>query len=835
MSKKNRAASMPAHQSTPVYDIGDIKAAATGRWVELLAEAGVPGDVLDGRHHPCPRCGGRDRFRLIDAGAGALRCNHCLTDAGDGLASLVWWMGRDFREVLKWVASRLGVTPDRQGDTPVSDPLVAIARHKRVTPESLVAYGAVRVSTRAISLPAYGPDGRRCTTFSIAASGSDRQRKGLFQRGKPAGLFFPHRDGKVQLPQPGEEWLLVEGVKDAAALHSLGYMAAGLNTSHLSPRFARLFAGVKCVIVPDRDKAGLEGASKTASALTGGATSVSVVTLPLEYRETGGGDVRDVLRLPDGETLLRQAISDARDVCELSVSQGDKPLPYEPFPTELLPEPLAAYVRAVAEAVYCDDAYVSLPLLATLAGAIGNSRRIRLKDSWSEPAVLWCVTVGDSGSRKSPGFDAGTWPLSVLQSAEFSRWRDEHSEWEERRRSGGKDFDEPEPQPTRYIVQDSTLEGLAALLESNPRGLLLARDELSGWLAGFDAYRPTAGADVAQWLSIHGARPLIVDRKTGKRITHCPAAAVSICGGIQPAVLARAIQGRGDAEHVENGLLARLLIAYPPHTPKRWTDASVPEGIRQGVMEVTERLVSLEPGEDGRPVEVDLTPGALERFRRFVNEHGQEQARLPGPLRAAWSKLEAYAARLALAAHMVRQVTGDAGTLVDEESIDVGISLARWFGGEAARLYALLGAADDTPEARAERERARLLEWIRRRGGVVTVREVQQGHRRFRTAGDAEMALRELADAGHGRLVVDPPEGRGRPRTVFSVFVDASSTLSTVSTSTEIAETAEIPNNVDVDSVDASVDRLRKSPDDPPWMTDALVIDPSDASTEGGE
>ncbi len=45
-----------------------------------------------------------------------------------------------------------------------------------------------------------------------------------------ADMFFPHVDGQVRLPQPGEVWHMVEGVKDAAALHGLGLLACGMNT-----------------------------------------------------------------------------------------------------------------------------------------------------------------------------------------------------------------------------------------------------------------------------------------------------------------------------------------------------------------------------------------------------------------------------------------------------------------------------------------------------------------------------------------------------------------------------------------------------------------------------
>src|SRR5690348_7953651 len=38
---------------------------ARGHWDAILAEAKIPAEVLDGRHHKCPECGGKDRFRYL--------------------------------------------------------------------------------------------------------------------------------------------------------------------------------------------------------------------------------------------------------------------------------------------------------------------------------------------------------------------------------------------------------------------------------------------------------------------------------------------------------------------------------------------------------------------------------------------------------------------------------------------------------------------------------------------------------------------------------------------------------------------------------------------------
>jgi len=160
---------------------------------------------------------------------------------------------------------------------------------------------------------------------------------------------------------------------------------------------------------------------------------------------------------------------------------------------------------------------------------------------------------------------------------------------------------------------------------------------------------------------------------------------------------------------------------------------------------------------------VTLADDGKRAWVTFYNEHAGEQVNLSGDEAAAWSKLEGYAARLALVVHLTRWAAGDA-TLrdparVDEASIAAGVVLARWFGAEARRVYAILGESDEGRESR------RLVEWIERKGGTATVRDLTRGPREYR--GDPERsakAMDELVAAGVAVWVHDDhgPKG-GRP------------------------------------------------------------------------
>jgi hypothetical protein len=254
---------------------------------------------------PCIACQSSDAFRLHQQ-TGIAYCYSC---QGKWSPFQVAETVLNDREHAKAMLVEMGVfQPTTNNSAPVTDLITAIARQKGVTPEALRAFGAQEVSATFIRLPCYGADGKACTTFSMNLQGG----KGLFAKGKPAGLFFPHKGGKVRLPQAGEVWHLVEGPKDAAALYGLGLLSSGLNTCRLATKFTRLFVGTEIILIPDRDRAGEKGSEFSARVLRGIAKSVRIAVLPAEFKDSNGADVRDILRESGGQDLVMQAISDAR-------------------------------------------------------------------------------------------------------------------------------------------------------------------------------------------------------------------------------------------------------------------------------------------------------------------------------------------------------------------------------------------------------------------------------------------------------------------------------------------------------------------------------------------
>ena len=476
------------------------------------------------------------------------------------------------------------------------------------------------------------------------------------------------------------------------------------------------------------------------------------------------------------------------------------PAAYAPPPLDVLPATVRDFTRDASRAMGCDPAMVVLPLLAMLAACVGNARRIRIKMGWCEPCIVWAAVVGESGTLKTPAQSLALRPLH-RRDADARR---EHAEamkahlrevlaydrdlgdWK-KGNAGGEPPEKPEPPPCpRTLVSDTTVEALARILAANPRGVLLARDELAGWVGSFNAYKGGKGGDDTHWLSMHTGQPMVVDRVSGGT-TYAARASVSVCGGIQPGVLARAF----GAEHRESGMLARVLLAMPPRKPKRWTDAELPERLVLATANVATRLLSLELPTDAngepQPVDLPLTRAGKVAWVAFYDDHNTEAAELHGDLAAAWSKLEGYAARFALLLQLVEDPDAAA---VDEPAVRSGVALARWFAGEARRVYAVLS------EGEADRDLRELVELIRRKGGSMSGRELVHASRRYATVEDAEGALQAVVDAGWGRWEQPPQQGRGRPPARRVVLVEG------VNDNNNPPHDPASGNSVDVDNVD---------------------------------
>jgi 5S rRNA maturation endonuclease (ribonuclease M5) len=492
-------------------------------------------------------------------------------------------------------------------------------------------------------------------------------------------------------PDPNEGPVLVcEGEIDALSALSNGFnpVTGTAGASTFRPEWASQIAALSSaqqhgvVVALDGDAKGRKAAPDVARSLHEEGLDVRVAYLP------EGDDVNDVL-MNRGRSALEILTEAARPFSSDDSNAGPSDAPSSSEPTRLewedlplssLPGPLESYVRAQAEAMQVDPSMIAVPGLCALAASVGNSRHIELKSNWREPPTLWSMLVAPSGTLKSPALEKALAPIFRKE----RQLKEDHDRAVEAWKGRDEEERGERPQRERRLVNDATVESVALLHDDHPRGLLLYRDELAGWLGSFNQYNK-GESDLQKWIEFYESRPIEVDRKSSDRpsifIEH---PSVSVTGSIQPDVL----DDRLNALHFQTGFVARSILVEPPERPRRWTDSDVTDDVRQGWYGLVNQLYSLSmPDRDGRGAGrgLPLRPGAKEVFSSFYNECQEIiEALESGPLRSLVAKNQAVAARLALTLQLAQNPSAEA---VGKEAMWSGVALARWFRRETARVY----------------------------------------------------------------------------------------------------------------------------------------------------
>lgn len=444
--------------------------------------------------------------------------------------------------------------------------------------------------------------------------------------------------------------------------------------------------------------------------------------------------------------------------------------------------------------------YVACALLAVGAALVGNARWVSPWPSWTEPPALWIGLIGSPSSGKSPALSPLLGIVRRLEgelSFDFDpihrRWQAEReaaactrATWEADVKNAVKIGTPPpdmppgavepdEPSRPRLMVSDTTGEALAAILSGQPKGLLLFRDELAGWLAGFDRYNG-GGAERALWLECNGGRAFTVDRvKHGSKPIRIPHLTISVLGGIQPDRLS-SLLFTGD----DDGLAPRLLMTWPePIPPTR------PRAVADDAAAVValRRLAALGMayGEDGLfcPVSVPFADDAASMFEQWRTENFAATNAATGRLAGHMGKLPGVVLRLALVLEHLWWAWGS-------DPIPPQVVTFRAVAGAAALVTDYFipmaeRAYGDAALPEADRMAATLARWIRRERPVsINTRDLIRFTRLpgLRTAEQVKTAVAALVEAGW--LQPNPTregDGKGRQRgdyNVSPIIVDGS-------------------------------------------------------------
>lgn len=487
-----------------------------------------------------------------------------------------------------------------------------------------------------------------------------------------------------------------------------------------------------------------------------------------------------VMRIVPLTTLTTPVVADA--LLELgALSEGalrkamiipewQEPAPFwrvepPPFPLTALPVPiLQRFVQEVSAAFQTPHDFAAMGVVSALSGAIGNRRRIHIVGEIFQGACLWISIIGRPGTGKSDPVEKALEPISNLHEANIKAYLEEKdayelelTAWENLKKEDRSDKPQP-PTPKRLMVADHTMEGLALDLANNPLGMVLYRDELATWLAGFDKYRAAGGgSDRANWLEIWRSRAIDVSRKTGTRVVYVTRPFVTVIGTIQPNRLQELLG------NMDDGFSDRLLCVYPISTVSPLPMHGINPSTMKAYREVIETILEQEPGEDGKALVVELSKPALARFRERARglDDALRDDSLAAGIAGCFAKLRIYASRFTLLMHQAAAAAGNAEPLrADIEHVEAAWDLVDYLQGHARLVHA---AKLSDPEAQRA---SHVLDLLARKGWAsFTRRQVYMWlPTRFVRPDDADAALKLLCDHGFVRERPMPERtGRGRP------------------------------------------------------------------------
>jgi hypothetical protein len=437
----------------------------------------------------------------------------------------------------------------------------------------------------------------------------------------------------------------------------------------------------------------------------------------------------------------------------------------------MLPGAFADWIADIATRSQCPIDFVAVGAIVTVASVVGRSVAIRPKrhDDWTVVPNLWGLVVGRPGIMKSPALAEAIKPLQRLVADAHDTYREKLKAFEfaqvkvevqkallkDRLKKAVRDggdvdtrqaqfdaLDQEPPTERRYLVNDTSIEKLGELLNQNPRGLLVHRDEVTGFLHTMD--REGHENDRAFYCEAwNGTGGYTYDR-IGRGTIRIEAACVSILGGLQPGPLAGYLREAFGAGASDDGLIQRFqLMVYPDIAPTwqnvdRWPDTEA----KTRAFDIFRGLahgdpINLGAHRDEIPF-FRFTSEAQTRFDcwRSTLEHHLRDAGEHPVLVSHLAKYRSLVPSLALLFHLVDCVATGTGGPVSEAATECAIVWAVYLEAHARRVYQSVTAAPQTAAGliatkikRGEVATPFLARQIRRKGwaGLTTPEDILAG------------------------------------------------------------------------------------------------------------
>lgn len=417
--------------------------------------------------------------------------------------------------------------------------------------------------------------------------------------------------------------------------------------------------------------------------------------------------------------------------------------PVLPLNPDIIPEPMRGWILDIADRMQIPPDFSAAAAVVALGSIIGRSCGILPKhhDDWLVIPNLWGAVVGRPSLMKTPAVSEAQRHLVRLESEAREEFlqatqafeidkeirkitRSAVSEDIKKAVKQNKNFEEArsklvalqvdQPVRQRYQTQDGTTEKIGELLIQNPRGLLVNRDELIGWLHTLD--RDGREGDRSFYLEgWNGNRGFTYDR-IGRGTLDIPALCLSVFGAITPGPLSSYVYQANRGGQGDDGLLQRFQVIVWPDAPAEWKNVDrFPDTTEKNrAWRIFKSLSGEIPGavrEEGADIPaLRFSPAGQEVFDAWRHEletrlrgnHG-----LPPALESHLTKYRKLMPSLALIFHLVDVADGKNTGSVSEVSAVSAVRWSEYLESHAGRVY----GATTSPGMESARE---LVKHIRR-------------------------------------------------------------------------------------------------------------------------
>jgi putative DNA primase/helicase len=314
--------------------------------------------------------------------------------------------------------------------------------------------------------------------------------------------------------------------------------------------------------------------------------------------DSGVNGIDDYLGKIEREKGTTAAIAAGLQLLKIAVPFGDakplfdgepKPLdqtlkPVAEIDAECLPSVLRNWLLPASKVIGCPFDFLVLSAITVAGSLIGSRVRIKpLQNSnWFVVPNLYAGIVGLPSTKKSPALDEARKPILRLQAASREAYQNEKADYEIDTKYFEKDdkdarnksktaseyknklatIQKPtKPTMRRFETNDATSQKMIQFLSENPNGLILTRDELTGWLKSLEAEYDQAARSFYLELWKGGITYDHARVSENREIT-ITSGTLSIIGGIQPSRLQHYISEAYSYDNAD-GLPQRILFAYP--------------------------------------------------------------------------------------------------------------------------------------------------------------------------------------------------------------------------------------------------------------------------------